>query len=85
MLVAVRWSDLNEALGGLPPWNDRIVIDGTNPVEFLGPESPDAKDPANPLAAHGIKPSTWMAGRRARCSAPGCRAPASSRRSTTSI
>lgn len=55
MLVAVRWRDLNEALGSLPPWNDRIVIDGTNPVEFLGPDSPDAKDPANPLAAYGIK------------------------------
>lgn len=55
VLVAVRWSDLNEALGSLPAWNDRIVIDGTNPVEFLGPDSPDAKDPANPLAAYGIK------------------------------
>ncbi|RCW73968.1 hypothetical protein [Pseudorhodoferax soli] len=51
----MRWSDLNEALGSLPAWNDRIVIDGTNPVEFLGPDSPDAKDPANPLDAHGIK------------------------------
>jgi 8-hydroxy-5-deazaflavin:NADPH oxidoreductase len=31
------------------------VIDGTNPVAFLDPNSPDAKDPNNPLAAYGIK------------------------------
>jgi predicted dinucleotide-binding enzyme len=31
------------------------VIDGTNPVAFLDPDSPDAKDPSNPLAAYGIK------------------------------
>jgi predicted dinucleotide-binding enzyme len=55
VLVAVRWVDLDKALGGLPAWNNRIVIDGTNPVEFLDPDSPDAKDPSNPLAAYGIK------------------------------
>ncbi len=55
VLVAVRWTDLGAALGGLPVWNGRIVIDGTNPVEFLDPDSPDAKDPCNPLAAYGIK------------------------------
>jgi 8-hydroxy-5-deazaflavin:NADPH oxidoreductase len=33
----------------------RIVIDATNPVAFLDPNSPDAKDPNNPLAAYGIK------------------------------
>jgi len=55
VLVAVRWVDLEKALGGLPAWNDRIVIDGTNPVTFLDPGSPDAKDPTNPLAAYGIK------------------------------
>src|SRR5712672_3897772 len=55
VLVAVRWVDLEKALGGLPAWNDRIVIDGTNPVAFLDPTSPDAKDPTNPLAAYGIK------------------------------
>jgi 8-hydroxy-5-deazaflavin:NADPH oxidoreductase len=55
VLVAVRWVDLDKALGGLPTWNNRIVIDGTNPVEFLDPDSPDAKDPSNPLAAYGIK------------------------------
>ena len=55
VLVAVRWVDLEKALGRLPPWNDRIVIDGTNPVTFLDPDSPDTKDPTNPLAAYGIK------------------------------
>lgn len=55
VLVAVRWTDLGTALKDLPAWNNRIVIDGTNPVEFLDPDSPDAKDPANPLAAYGIK------------------------------
>jgi 8-hydroxy-5-deazaflavin:NADPH oxidoreductase len=55
VLAALRWLDLEKALGGLPAWNDRIVIDGTNPVAFLDPDSPDAKDPTNPLAAYGIK------------------------------
>lgn len=55
VLVAVRWVDVAQALGDLPAWNGRIVIDGTNPVEFLDPNSPDAKDPGNPLAAYGIK------------------------------
>jgi predicted dinucleotide-binding enzyme len=55
VLVAVRWVDLEKALDGLPAWNGRIVIDGTNPVEFLDPDSPEAKDPSNPLAAYGIK------------------------------
>jgi predicted dinucleotide-binding enzyme len=55
VLIAVRWTDLGEALSSLPPWNGRIVIDGTNPVEFLDPNSPDAQDPSNPLAAYGIK------------------------------
>ena len=54
VLIAVRWTDLGTALAGLPAWNQRIVIDGTNPVEFLDPNSPDAKDPSNPLAAYGI-------------------------------
>ena len=55
VLVAVRWVDLEKALEGLAPWNGRIVIDGTNPVAFLDKDSPDAKDPNNPLAAYGIK------------------------------
>ncbi len=55
VLVAVRWVDLETALGGLPAWNGRIAIDCTNPVAFLDPGSPEAKDPSNPLAAYGIK------------------------------
>jgi 8-hydroxy-5-deazaflavin:NADPH oxidoreductase len=55
VLVAVRWVDLEKALGGLPPWGGRIVIDGANPVAFLDPDSEDAKDPNNPLAAYGLK------------------------------
>src|SRR5882672_5970140 len=55
VLVAVRWADLEGAVGGLPAWKGRIVIDATNPVVFLDPDSPDAKDPGNPLAAYGIK------------------------------
>ena len=55
VLVALRWVDLERALGGLPPWNGRVVIDATNPVAFLDPNSPDRNDPSNPLAAYGIK------------------------------
>jgi hypothetical protein len=55
VLVALRWVDLEKGLADLPAWNGRIVIDGTNPVAFLDPDSPDAKDPNNPLAAYGIK------------------------------
>ncbi|MFZ6676183.1 NADPH-dependent F420 reductase [Undibacterium sp. Xuan67W] len=53
VLVAVRWESLSKLLGGMPAWNGRIVIDGTNPVEFLDPNVP--KDPTNPLAEWGIK------------------------------
>ena len=55
VVVAVRWVDVERVLSPLPPWNNRIVIDATNPVAFLEPNSPDANDPDNPLAAYGIK------------------------------
>ena len=56
VLVAVRWVDAERVLRSLPAWDGRIVIDGTNPVEFFDPAtSPDANDPSNPLAAYGIK------------------------------
>jgi predicted dinucleotide-binding enzyme len=55
VVVALRWVDVENVLTSLPAWNGRILIDGTNPVEFLDPASPDAKDPKNPLAAYGIK------------------------------
>jgi hypothetical protein len=55
VLIALRWVDLESALRPLAAWNGRIVIDGTNPVAFLEPNSPEARDPQNPLAAYGIK------------------------------
>ena len=55
VVVAIRWADLKRVLDALPEWNGRVVIDATNPVEWIAPDSPDAKDPANPLAAYGIK------------------------------
>lgn len=55
VVVAVRWVDAPEALGGLPAWHGRIVVDGTNAVEFLEPGSPETQDPSNPLAAYGLR------------------------------
>lgn len=56
VLLAVRWVDAEQVLASLPAWNGRIVIDGSNPVEFFDPAtSPDADDASNPLAAYGIK------------------------------
>ena len=85
VLVAVRWVDLERALGGLPAWNGRIVIDGTNPVAFLDPDSPDAKDSSNPLAAYGIK-AIDLGGKHCQRSVPRVRSggPQSSRHSTIS-
>lgn len=55
VVAAVRWADVEKVFSALPAWDGRIVIDGTNPVEFLDPNSPEAKDSSNPLAAYGIK------------------------------
>jgi hypothetical protein len=55
VFIAVRWVDVAKALGSLPRWDGRIVIDATNAVEFLEPGSPETKDPSNPLAAYGIR------------------------------
>jgi 8-hydroxy-5-deazaflavin:NADPH oxidoreductase len=33
VLIAVNWSKLPAALGDLPNWNNRIVIDANNPIE----------------------------------------------------
>ncbi len=55
VFVALRWVDVERVLTALPAWNGRIVVDGTNPVEFLDPNSPEANDPGNPLATYGIK------------------------------
>ncbi|SCX17211.1 NADPH-dependent F420 reductase [Agrobacterium sp. DSM 25558] len=55
VFAAMRWSVAKDVLTSLPAWNGRIIVDGTNAVEFLEPNSPDANDPNNPLAAYGIK------------------------------
>lgn len=55
VIVAVRWVELGNALGGLPNWNGRIVVDANNPVSFLDADSPERQDKSNPLAAFGIK------------------------------
>jgi predicted dinucleotide-binding enzyme len=55
VFLALRWADLKKVLGKLPAWNGRVVVDCTNPVEWITPDSPEANDPANPLAAYGIK------------------------------
>jgi len=55
VFAAIRWTDAEAVMTALPAWNNRIVIDGTNPVAFLDPASDDANDPSNPLAAYGIK------------------------------
>lgn len=55
VIVAVRWVEIASALSRLPSWDGRIVVDATNPVRFLEPNSPEANDPNNPLAAYGIK------------------------------
>jgi len=33
VVIAVRWEQVHAALSGLPPWDGRILIDATNPVE----------------------------------------------------
>ena len=55
VVIAIRWVDLKRVIGELPAWNGRIVVDATNPVEWIDPNSADANDPTNPLAAYGIK------------------------------
>jgi hypothetical protein len=55
VVLAMRWVDVQTALSNLPFWKGRIVIDGTNPVEFLDADSPERKDPNNPLGAFGLK------------------------------
>ena len=55
VLLALRWVDMELVLKGLPAWNGRIVIDAANAVAFLDEGSPERNDPANPLAAYGIK------------------------------
>jgi 8-hydroxy-5-deazaflavin:NADPH oxidoreductase len=56
VVLGLRWSDAEAVLRTLPAWQGRIVIDATNPVSFLAPDSPERSDPNNPLAVYGIKP-----------------------------
>lgn len=46
---------MEKVISGLPAWDGRIVIDGENPVDFIGPNSPDAKASTTALVAYGIK------------------------------
>ncbi len=55
VVLAMAWLDVPAALAGLPDWGGRIVVDATNPLEMIDPDSPDAHDPANPFAAHGAR------------------------------
>jgi predicted dinucleotide-binding enzyme len=55
VVLGVRWGDLPKVLKGLPAWNGRIVVDASNPLEFLGPDAPERTDPSNPFAALGVK------------------------------
>src|SRR5216683_3558299 len=43
VFLALRWVDLKKVLGGLPAWNGRIVVDGTNPVEWIDPRSEERR------------------------------------------
>src|SRR5258708_1823129 len=38
VLLAVPWSNVEDALGGLPPWNGRVLIDATNPFSAYSPK-----------------------------------------------
>ena len=55
VFVAIRWVALKEVLSGLAKWDNRVVVDCTNPIEWIDPNSPDAKDPGNPLGFLGLK------------------------------
>ncbi len=55
VVLAVRWIDVPKIVEGLPAWNGRIVIDATNPLEFLAAGDPERNDPANPFGGLGVK------------------------------
>jgi 8-hydroxy-5-deazaflavin:NADPH oxidoreductase len=38
VLLAVPWSNVGNALGGLPAWNGRVLIDATNPFIEYSPK-----------------------------------------------
>jgi 8-hydroxy-5-deazaflavin:NADPH oxidoreductase len=55
VVLGVHWGDLPKVLKDLPAWNGRIVVDATNPLEFLAPGAAERTDPANPFGALGVK------------------------------
>jgi predicted dinucleotide-binding enzyme len=55
VVLGVHWADVPKVVKTLPAWSGRIVIDATNPLEFLAPDAPERKDPNNPFAALGVK------------------------------
>jgi 8-hydroxy-5-deazaflavin:NADPH oxidoreductase len=55
VFLALRWADLSKVLGGLHDWKGRVVVDASNPIEWIEPDSPDANDPSNPFAALGLR------------------------------
>ena len=56
VVLAAPWMPLREMLAAAPAWNGRILIDATNPLDYIDPNSSDAQDPTNPLAKYGVKP-----------------------------
>jgi predicted dinucleotide-binding enzyme len=55
VVLGVHWATLPVLLKTLPAWNGRIVIDASNPLEFLAPDAPDRTDPNNPFAVLGVR------------------------------
>jgi predicted dinucleotide-binding enzyme len=56
VVLAAPWMALKDMLAEAPAWNGRILVDATNPLDYIDPNSPDAQDPTNPLAKYGVKP-----------------------------
>ncbi|MWV60317.1 NADPH-dependent F420 reductase [Rathayibacter sp. VKM Ac-2754] len=55
VILTVPWVAVEGVLGRLSSWEGRILVDASNAVIFLAPDSPELQDPANPLAAMGLK------------------------------
>jgi 8-hydroxy-5-deazaflavin:NADPH oxidoreductase len=56
VVLAAPWLPLKDMLAAAPAWNGRVLIDATNALDYIDPNSPDAQDPKNPLAQFGVKP-----------------------------
>lgn len=70
VVLAMQWLDLADALAGFSDWDGRIVVDATNPLAAIDPDSPDATDIANPFAGYGFmvvdtggRPSSELVGK----------------------